>query len=206
MPITTPTDVHSTTGLKDVVIAKMLTDTETVGATAGATTYDTPAKLVGALNVELSPDSGDPDEQWVDDHLNDVLIPTPRIKFTAEMADIPPETRALINTHTTDTNGVVVAKGDDAVTYFALGFKSQKQNGSTRYEWLYKGYAKLIGSKSETIGKDGRKRQTTKIEFTFVPRTSDNVYHVFVDDDTPAFSTAKATFFTTVYAPVYTAG
>ena len=65
---TTGYDVYSTIGLRDVVIAKLLTDEK--GSTP---TYDTVMDLVGAIDLDVSDNSGDPDIQDYDDHEGHVI-------------------------------------------------------------------------------------------------------------------------------------
>ena len=47
-------------------------------------------------------------------------------------------------------------------------------------------------------------RQTTKMKVTFVKLNSTGNARAFVDEDTEAFATAKATFFNAPYTPDFT--
>ncbi len=53
--------VSSTVGLKNMVIAPVLTDTEE------ATTYGDLQKVAGAIEATITPENNDPDVQYFDD-------------------------------------------------------------------------------------------------------------------------------------------
>ena len=64
MSTTTPTAapaVSSTVGLKNMVIAPLLADTES------GTTYGTLQLVAGAIEASITPDNADPDVQYYDD-------------------------------------------------------------------------------------------------------------------------------------------
>ena len=65
-PVAAPA-VSSTIGLKNLVIAPVLTDTEE------STTYDTLQKVAGAIEASITPANTDPDVQYYDDVEGDVL-------------------------------------------------------------------------------------------------------------------------------------
>ena len=192
----TPADVYSPIGLRDVVVAKLLTD-----EAGSAPTYDTVERLVGAIDLDVSDNSGDPDAQYYDDHEADVLMPDPELKGTLEMADVPPDKLAKLLGHSIDNNGVVVHNAEDKPPYYAWGFKSAKANGKDRYIWYYKGRCSAIPQEKHTTKKKEKTRQTTKLQVTFIKLTSTGNAKAFVDEDTAEFATAKATFFNAPYTP-----
>lgn len=53
--------MKSVIGLKNVVIAQLLTDTDE------ETTYDTPEAVEGAIDMSITPNNADPDVQYADD-------------------------------------------------------------------------------------------------------------------------------------------
>jgi phi13 family phage major tail protein len=210
-PTTTPTEndteneeeqgyeVYSTIGLRDVVIAKLLTDE------AGSTpTYDDVEPLVGAIDLDVSDNGGDPDVQDYDDHEGDVIYPSPDLRGTIEMADVPPAMLAKLMGHRVDKYGVVVHNEEDKPPYFAWGFKSEKTNGKDRYVWYYKGRCRQMPQDKHTTKPSNGKtptRQTTKLQVTFIKLTSTGDARAFVDEDTEEFATQKATFFAAPYTP-----
>lgn len=198
---TEPETIYSPIGLRDVVVAKLLTDEP--GSTP---TYDDVVPLVGAIDFDISDNSGDPDIQDYDDHEGHVIYPDPNMVGTMEMADIPPEKLAMLMGHTVDDNGVVIHSGEDKPPYFAWGFKSEKADGNDRYVWYFKGRASMPNDKHTTKPSNGKvpTRQTTKLKVTFVKRAADGLARCFVDEDSPDFASAKATFFSAPYTPVVT--
>lgn len=194
-------DVYSTIGLRDVVIAKLLTDEK-----GSEPTYDTVMDLVGAIDLDVSDNSGEPDIQDYDDHEGNVIYPATVLKGTLEMADVPPAMLALLEGHQVDKNGVAIHNDEDKPPYFAWGFKSEKTNGKDRYVWYYKGRVGTPQQKLTTKPSNGKTptRQTTKLPITFVKRTSDGNARAFVDEDDPKFAAAKGTFFDAPYTPDFT--
>ena len=194
----TPETVYSLIGLRDIVVAKLLTDNE--GSTP---TYDTVQPLVGAIDLDISDNSGDPDAQYYDDHEADVVIPDPELKGTIEIADLPPEKVAMLLGYSVDDYGVVVHNAEDKPPYYAWGFKSKKSNGVDRYVWYYKGRCTMPQDKHTTKQKQIN-RQTTKMQITFIKLTSTGNARAFVDADSADFATKKATFFSAPYVPTFT--
>lgn len=188
--------IKSTIGLKDLVTAELLTDT------VAETTYDTVEDVAGSINIEISDDSGEADKQYADDSEYDRLYPLPKLSFSMEMADIPPDMLAKFFGHATDAYGVVVSSQDDTPPYRAFGFKSKKADGTYRYVWLLKCVpVKRAGDHAhETESGDSVNRQTSKIEWEAIPTIYTGEYQYMVDDDTASFSTKKATFFDAPYA------
>ena len=190
--------VYSTIGLRAIVVAKLLTD-----ETDSTPTYDPVQPLIGAIDLDVSDNSGDPDAQYYDDGEHDVVLPDPELSGTIELADLPPEKQALLLGYRVDKNGVVIHNADDKPPYFAWGFKSKKSNGVDRYVWYYKGRCTMPQDKHTTKQKD-LNRQTQKLKVTFVKLNSTGNARAFVDEDSEAFATAKATFFNAPYTPDFT--
>ena len=185
---------YSRVGLRDVVFAKLLTDT------VGGVTYDAIEDMVESLSLDITPDGRDPDIQYADDLESDVMYGDPEIKASLETKELPLSLRAWLLGHAVDANGVMVERNDDTPAYFAMGFKSEKRNGADRYQWLLKGRAAPVAETNKT--KEGKTvtRQTDKLEMTFIKRTFDGHVKTTVDSDTAAFESVKATFFNAPYA------
>ena len=191
-------EVYSPIGLRDVVIAELTADPD-----GGAPTYGAVEPLVGAIDFDISDNSGDPDAQYYDDHEADVVIPDPELKGTIEIADLPPEKVAMLLGYSVDDYGVVVHNAEDKPPYFAWGFKSKKSNGEDRYVWYYKGRCTMPQDKHTTKQKQIN-RQTTKMQITFIKLTSTGNARAFVDENSADFATKKATFFSAPYVPTFT--
>ena len=197
-PIASPT-VSSTIGLKNVVIAPLLTDTE-----AGHS-YGDLQLLAGAIEASVTPDNADPDILYADDIEFDTLYADPNIDFKLKMADIPLLIQEMIFANKIDDNGVLIRTSQDKPPYFAVGFKSEKSNGKYRYVWLYKVRAKPLTENFATKEGDTINRQNPEVEFTAIKRTHDARYQAVADEDENGFTAAKAsTFLTSVYDPTFT--
>lgn len=187
----------STIGLKNLVTAELLTDTES------ETTYGAVEAVAGSISIDIKDDSGEADKQYADDVEYDRLYPAPILGFTMDNADIPPAMRAKFFGHAVDANGVVVGSEDDIPPYRAFGFKSEKADGTFRYVWLYKcaPVKRTADSAYKTKPGNSVERQTTKVDWEVIPTVYTGEYQVMVDDDTAAFAGAKATFFNAPYVP-----
>lgn len=136
-PVASPV-VSSTVGIRNVVIAPLTEDTETT------LTYGDLQLLAGAIDVQITPENSEPDIQYSDDIEFDIVIPDPEIKVVMEQADIPLAIQEMILGNQIDQNGVLIRRADDKPSYMALGFKSEKADGTFRYIWLFKGRATPI--------------------------------------------------------------
>ena len=197
-PTASPT-VSSTIGLRNVVIAPLLTDTE-AGHSYGDLQF-----LAGAIEASVTPDNADPDILYADDIEFDTLYADPNIDFKLKMADIPLLIQEMIFANKIDDNGVLIRTSQDKPPYFAVGFKSEKSNGKYRYVWLYKVRAKPLTENFATKEGDTINRQNPEVEFTAIKRTHDARYQAVADEDENGFTAAKAaTFLTSVYDPTFT--
>ena len=198
----TPTaspQVASTVGLKNVVIAPLTTDTEET------LTYGELQLMAGAIEASITPESADPDVQYADDIEFDVLYPDPQLAFKTKMADIPLLIQEMIFGNKVDDNGVLIRTASDKHPFFAVGFKSEKTNGSYRYVWLFKVRAKPVTENYATREGTSVTRQTGEVEWVAIKRTHDGRYQAVADEGENGFTSEKAaTFLDSVYEPVIT--
>lgn len=198
-PVASP-QVASTVGLKNVVIAPLTTDTE------DTLTYGELQLMAGAIEASITPESADPDVQYADDIEFDVLYPDPQLAFKTKMADIPLLIQEMIFGNKVDDNGVLIRTASDKPPYFAVGFKSEKTNGSYRYVWLFKVRAKPVTENYATREGTSVTRQTGEVEWVAIKRTHDGRYQAVADEGENSFTAEKAaTFLDTVYEPVFSA-
>ena len=199
MPVTASPAVACTVGLKNVVIAPLLVDTEET------LTYGNVQAVAGAIEATVSPESADPDVLYADDAEFHVLYPDPEVSFKLKMADIPLTIQEMLFDNQIDDNGVLIRKAQDAPPYFAIGFKSEKSDGSYRYVWLYKARATPVSESYATKEGSSLTRQNHEVEFTAIKRTHDGQYQAVADEGSNGFTAAMAaTFLTTVYTPTFT--
>ncbi len=194
--------VSSTVGLKNMVIAPVTADTET------ATTYGDLQRVAGAIEATITPENNDPDIQYFDDGEGDVLYPDPELTFKTKLADLPLIVQEMIFSNKIDDNSVLIRTANDKPGYFAVGFMSEKANGTYRYVWLFKVRAKPVTETYATKEGTSITRQTGEVEWTAIKRTSDGRYQAVADEGENGFNgfTAEkaATFLNTVYTPVFT--
>ena len=192
--------VSSTVGLKNMVIAPVTADTET------ATTYGDLQRVAGAIEDTITPENNDPDIQYFDDVEGDVLYPDPELTFKTKLADLPLIVQEMIFSNKIDDNGVLIRTANDKPGYFAVGFMSEKANGTYRYVWLFKVRAKPVTETYATKEGTSITRQTGEVEWTAIKRTSDGRYQAVADEGENGFTAEKAAaFLNTVYTPVFTA-
>ena len=192
--------VSSTVGLKNMVIAPVTADTET------ATTYGDLQRVAGAIEATITPENNDPDIQFFDDVEGDVLYPDPELTFKTKLADLPLIVQEMIFSNKIDDNGVLIRTANDKPGYFAVGFMSEKANGTYRYVWLFKVRAKPVTETYATKEGTSITRQTGEVEWTAIKRTSDGRYQAVADEGENGFTAEKAAaFLNTVYTPGYTA-
>ena len=191
--------VSSTVGLKNMVIAPVTADTET------ATTYGDLQRVAGAIEATITPENNDPDIQFFDDVEGDVLYPDPELTFKTKLADLPLIVQEMIFSNKIDDNGVLIRTANDKPGYFAVGFMSEKANGTYRYVWLFKVRAKPVTETYATKEGTSITRQTGEVEWTVIKRTSDGRYQAVADEGENGFTAEKAAaFLNTVYTPVFT--
>ena len=191
--------VSSTVGLKNMVIATVTEDNET------STTYGDLQRVAGAIEATITPENNDPDIQYFDDVEGDVLYPDPELTFKTKLADLPLIVQEMIFSNKIDDNGVLIRTANDKPGYFAVGFMSEKANGTYRYVWLFKVRAKPVTETYATKEGTSITRQTGEVEWTAIKRTSDGRYQAVADEGENGFTAEKAAaFLNTVYTPVFT--
>ena len=168
--------VSSTLGMKNMVIAQVTEDNET------STTYGDLQRVAGAIEATITPENNDPDIQYFDDVEGDVLYPDPELTFKTKLADLPLIVQEMIFSNKIDDNGVLIRTANDKPGYFAVGFMSEKANGTYRYVWLFKVRAKPVTETYATKEGTSITRQTGEVEWTAIKRTSDGRYQAVADE------------------------
>ena len=196
-PAPSPT-VSSTVGLKNVVLAPLVEDTEET------LTYGVLQLVAGAIEASITPENADPDVQYYDDIEGDVLYADPELAFKTKMADLPLIIQEMIFGNKIDDNGVLIRSSTDKPPYFAVGFMSEKSNHKFRYVWLFKVRAKPVTENYATKEGTTITRQTGEVEWVAIKRTHDNQYQAVADEGENGFTAEKgATFLQSVYTPVF---
>jgi phi13 family phage major tail protein len=178
-------------GLKDITIAKLLTD-----VAGGTTTYDTPKKLERSIKASVQPKSNQL-KTYSDDNVEEVLNTFDSIDVEIELNQLSLESRALLQGAKV-VKGVLLETKNDIAPVVALGFKSKKTNGKYRYVWLYKGSFELCSDEYDTE-EDQPKPSTATLKGTFYARESDGAFRLIADEDEVGIDAATITgWFTAV--------
>ena len=187
----------STVGLRDVVVAFMVSDD------SDSTVYETDIQpLAGAIEAVITPENTDPEVQEADDGEFDAVYPSPHGTIAVNLVDIPIALRPRILGGFIDVNGVYVNGVNDQQPYFALGFKAQKADGTDRYMWMYKVRARPMTENYATRGTTSVTRQQAQVTLDYMTRQSDGNWRGMSDVGQNGFTESKAaTFFDTVYTP-----
>jgi phi13 family phage major tail protein len=125
-------EYKSAVGLKDLYIAKVTQDD------AGGYIADTPEYFAPAINATAEP-AVNSKIQYADDQPFDAMSAEGETKITLDVTEIPLSVQASINGSVFDVATGRMFDNAGVPDYFALGFKSQKSNGSYKFYWFLKG-------------------------------------------------------------------
>lgn len=194
MADTSTATASSIVGLRDLVVAKLLTDTS-----AGAT-YDTVIPFAPAISASISA-NGSVTPIYTDDGASESVSAIGEIEVEVESSQIIKNALAYVLGHTINADGVLQKSIGDVAPEVALGFRSLKANGKYHYVWLLKGKFSVPDEKYQT--KDNNvSPQTQTIKGTFLRRKFDDLYEYAVDDDdTSLGANVIANWLTAVYTP-----
>lgn len=171
----------STIGVKNVVLAQIITDT-----TAELEYDDDLLEVQGAINITANNSNSDPDVQYADDIEWDSAYPDPEVEITIEWANLPAAAQAAIMGSAEDSKGVVFKAATDTPPYFAIGFEAVKSGTAGRKVWFYKCRPSRMDESFATKQGTTINRQTNTVKFTAVKRTYDGKYCAVCDSDTGA--------------------
>lgn len=156
-------------GLKNIHVAKLLTDEKGTG-----TTYETPAYLAPALNVTVTPNSSS-STLYADDGPSEVGTTVAGIEVSINIKDLTSEQQALLLGNTVDANGAVISKTTDQAPYVALGYEVTRNDGKPHFVWLYKGMFRENEATHNTKG-ESVEFQTPTLAANFIKRDSDDAW------------------------------
>lgn len=154
-------EYKSRIGLDNLYIAEVTTDD------AASYVADTPAWFAPAAEASLAPNTASV-VQYADDQPYETISSEGETKISLSVTNIPIEMLATILGRVYDAASGRMWDNPNAVPpYFALGFRSQKSNGSYRYYWYLKG---RFETPSEDIATKGEKAdpKMQKIVYTAI--------------------------------------
>lgn len=189
-------------GLRDLHYIKIEEDTAE-GVSYTTENDGAPVNIAGVISAKISPSSNTA-TLYADDGPDEVATALGEISVELNVKDLPLDIQADLLGHTV-TSGVMYRSADDIAPYVAIGFRSEKSNGSFRYIWLYKGKFKQIEQEYKTK-EDTPAFQTPTIVGTFVKRVYDDAWQAIVDEDDLDKDIPEIdvkTWFDSVYEPEY---
>lgn len=156
-------------GLSNVHYAKL---TETTDAQGNVTTsYGTPKKWPGAVNIQLDP-SGNPTFFSADNIAYYALSNNRGYGGDFESAMIPEDIKVDAIGEQEDDNGLIVETDKDEISYFALMFEFQTDISARRYCFYKVCLASRPAVASNTVDVNGDLEvKTETVSFRAVPRT-----------------------------------
>jgi phi13 family phage major tail protein len=169
-------------GLTNLVYAIMVDDVPptTVGGDDGYTTYDSAARILGAITANFSPNASN-DTLFADDGPYETASTLGAMSLELNVADLPPENRAELLGAQYE-NGVLIHTSEDIPPYVAVGMSVKKSNGADRYIWYLKGKFTAPDDNNQTKA-DSINWNTPTITGNFLKRDSDNQWRVSIDTD-----------------------
>ena len=192
-------EYKSTVGLSNLYVAAVTAD-GAAAYMAGTPEYFAPAAEATAKTKSAS------ETQYADNSPYDVFVGEGETVLELTVTGIPPEILAKVLGKVFDATTGRIYDTDATPPDYALGFQSQKSNGSERYYWYLKG---KFSTPEETFKTktDTPAPQATKIIFTVVGMTyqfdvgdvNAATKRVWGDEDTTNFS--ETGWFTQVQTP-----
>jgi phi13 family phage major tail protein len=177
-------------GLKDLYYA-ILTKDDSTGVA-----YSAPVKIAGAINAKVSP-SSESLTVYADDGPSEQITQLGAIGVDLETKDLPLDVQAALLGQSI-VGGVLIKKDTDIPPYVAIGYRSTKSNGKSRFMWLLKGKFNLPDQDDKTK-EDKPSFQSAKISGTFIKRDYDGQWQRVTDEDLTGFVPATGTnWFTSV--------
>lgn len=192
-------EFKSLAGVDSIYLAEVLEDT------SSAYSADTPFYLGPGIDAAVKPKTSQ-DTQYADNIAFDVINSEAETDFEVTFTNLPAETMAKILGKIFDATTGRIFDGPSTPPYFAIGYRSQKTNGMSRYYWFLKASFSAPEEALKTIG-EKMEPQTIKLVakaiLTIHKWTVNSVTKPFKkvwgDEDTNAFSATN--WFTQVQTP-----
>lgn len=194
----TPVEKVEWRGIENLVAAEVLTDTD------GEDGYTTGPVFQIAGVAELSKTTESSSETHYYDNIPAIVVDsTGADQVNVTTSAIPLEILAKINGQTYDEELGVLLEGERESKYFAMGYKTQKTNGTEVYVWRYKGTFSIPDSthttKNDSTDANGQELVYTGISTTHAFTKGGRVKAINVD--TGKNLADVSTFFDTVTTP-----
>ncbi|MNG96004.1 hypothetical protein D3C79_550550 [compost metagenome] len=179
-------------GVSNFVYALLLDD-----PTEGVATYGATTRVPGIISANVNPNSSNA-TLFAENGPYETASTIGEIGLELNVADLTFEHQAELFGHSI-VNGVLIRKSSDQPPWVAVGYKTLKSNGRSRYTWLAKGKFALPEQANETKG-DSINFQTQTASGSFVKRECDDEWERHLDEDSVDYSPSQGTnWFTNPY-------
>lgn len=163
----------------------------------GTPTYGSPVQIVGAKQANMNPNSSTAVD-YADDGPSEVSTTLGQSEIELMLSEVPIAIAGILLGHTV-TGGVMVKDASDIPPYVAIGFRSQKGDGTYRYKWLPKIKFREGQQNHNTKGESLEFQPDTLIG-SYVKRVSDGAYEIQADEGQDGLPQATIdAWFTDVY-------
>lgn len=177
-------------GLRGLCYAPLTADT------ASTLSYGAIVSLADAIQGAKISVNGNDIYSYADDHMVDTDFVFDSCEIELNLRDLPIETQGIWLGQTV-SNGVLTAKSTDAPIELALGFYRVKSDGKKQYFWFTKGKAAAPSIDAKT--KDNKPDyQYDTVKLTFMPRTHDDCWMMWADEDGTGYVAATGTNWFTI--------
>lgn len=166
-------------GLDMLYAALVVKDDET------GTEYDTPLRLPGLSSIGYDPGTQTAAYD-ADDGTYASFSADGEVTATVKVADLLPEHMALLLGLSQTAAGVLEEGGTDAAPELALGFRTQKSDGSYRFYWLMKGKFARSAENYATKSGQGITYSDRELKFSVLNRVSDGKKRRMLDSNSLA--------------------
>ncbi|MNB76627.1 hypothetical protein D3C75_232960 [compost metagenome] len=168
-------------GVSNLVYALLLADP---APGEGTPTYGPAKRLPGVMTANINPNSSS-ETLFADNGPYETASTIGSIGLELGVAEISLEDQAVLLGSVIE-GGVMVNTSEDIPPWVAIGFKSLKSNGSSRYTWLTKGKFAIPEQNNETKG-DAVNFQTPTISGSFAKLDNNNQWRRMIDEDSLDF-------------------
>jgi len=177
-------------GLTNVYFAKATYDT-----TTNTVSYGTPQRILGAVNLSLSAESGDDNIFYADNIEYYKSTGTGGFSGTLEIALLPEWVKINLLGQTKNTDGVLVESNGDTFSPFAMMYQVDGDDEET-YRLFYYCSLSRPAENCATI-EDTKTPQTTTLDISVSARPDNGLIKAMTTPETE--SSVKTAWFTTVY-------
>lgn len=153
--------------------------------TTSTLTYGTPVQIQGVSHIYVTTNPDVNGQMFGKGQMNKAGT-LGLIDIEIRAGNLTTEVLATLLGHNV-TDGVVRCNKEDQAPYVAIGFESEKLNGSKVFTWIFKGFFREPNSEYETKNSGGS-LQIPTIAGTFFARVNDGEWKAHTDEDLSTYT------------------